>query len=249
MIQIALDWSVSIILVMLRIGPLFVWAPPFSQIKIPARVRVCLVAALSVCIASSSVSPIHLDSSTLLWVVASEAMLGWLIVFAFQAAFAALSFAGRVLDVQAGYGLATFIDPGSRAQAPLFGAILTLAAGCIFFSADGHHALLRVCALLMHEVWPVGRVSVLDHPTEMLTYFGSVMGIGLSVAAPAILVLFLVDVLIAFLARTLPQMNALLLGLQVKVVVTLLVQALSAGLIVPVMLRLTQRALGMISVL
>lgn len=101
----------------------------------------------------------------------------------------------------------------------------------------------------MHEVWPVGRVSVLDHPTEMLTYFGSVMGIGLSVAAPAILVLFLVDVLIAFLARTLPQMNALLLGLQVKVVVTLLVQALSAGLIVPVMLRLTQRALGMISVL
>ncbi|MBN3820968.1 hypothetical protein G3N57_32460, partial [Paraburkholderia sp. Se-20369] len=35
------------LLLSLRLGPLFVFAPPFAQLRVPLRIRVCLVLALA----------------------------------------------------------------------------------------------------------------------------------------------------------------------------------------------------------
>ncbi|WP_321792817.1 DotU/TssL family secretion system protein [Caballeronia sp. J97] len=64
-----------------------------------------------------------------------------------------------------------------------------------------------------------------------------------ALACATILMLFLVDIAIAFLARALPQMNALMLGLQVKTIVTLSVASLSVGLVASATLRLLDYAL------
>lgn len=238
-------WALAVLLLTLRLGPVFTLAPPLSMIQVPMRVRVTIVLALSACLATPVSSLIARNGVSLAAALASELLLGLAIAFTLQAAFASLSFAGRMLDIQAGYGLATVILPGSRTQAPLFGAILTLVGGAIFFANGGHLALLRLIAQTL-DVLPLGNVSLPGTPALYIRYFGVVMTLGFVATAAVSLTLFLVDLVIAFLSRALPQMNALMLGLQVKTIVTLLMLAVSAGLLGPATLRLMSAALDFI---
>jgi len=240
------SWALAVLLLTLRVGPVFTLAPPFSLIQAPMRVRIALVLALAACLATPVSSLLAQNGLSLAIACATELLLGLTIAFALQAAFASLSFAGRMLEIQAGYGLATIILPGSRTQAPMFGAILTLVGGLIFFANNGHLALLQLIARTL-DVLPLGQIQSLASPELYIRYFSLVMTLGFAATAAVSLALFLVDLVIAFLSRALPQMNALLLGLQVKTIVTLLMLAVSAGLLGPATLRLTSTALDFIA--
>jgi flagellar biosynthetic protein FliR len=240
-------WPVATLLQSLRIGPLFLIAPPFSQLRVPMRVRVCLVLALAAsfgALVPSGDIPTH----ELIPAAGYELMLGMLLAFAFQATFAALSFAGRVLDVQAGYGLAMVIDPATSAQAPLFGTILSLVAGLLFFASNGHLELIRLLAALQ-RVLPLGQPLPLSSPMPVIALLGASMAVALGAVASSMVALFLIDLAVAYLSRALPQMNALMLGLQVKTIATLFVLALTCGIVGPVALRLIRLALDFVPTL
>lgn len=247
-LQIVTNKALGALLLSLRLGPLFVLAPPFSQVRVPVRVRVCLVLALSACMADTQTPDTlgTLSNGELAVAACVETMLGLALAFALQAMFASLSFAGRVIDVQAGYGLAMVIDPGSCQQAPLFGTIFTLVAAVIFFSSNGAASILRLLGTLGH-LMPPGFAHLNLEPQKVIAYFSIVMSIGLAVASAVVLCLFMIDIAIAFLSRTLPQMNALMLGLQVKTVATLMVASMSMGLILPVTLNLLDHALRFVA--
>ncbi|MXN79975.1 type III secretion protein [Burkholderia sp. 4701] len=235
-------WSTASLLLSLRVGPLIVLAPPFAHLRIPVRVRVCLALALAGAFATPVPAALRNDHAALAESAISELALGFALAFPFQAAFAALSFAGRALDVQAGFGLAMVIDPGSRERAPLFGTLLTLGAGMIFFASGAHLELLRLVAASIDRM-PPGTARIAASPQAFIGYFAALMGIGIGAIAATMLALFLIDLSIAFLSRTLPQMNALMLGLQVKAIAALVVTTLSIGLLAPVTLRLLRTAL------
>lgn len=232
----------AIALLSLRLGPIFIVSPPFSMIRVPQRVRVCLVLALAAVLAP--VLPMELPVGDGAFVVSalSELLIGLTFALALQLAFAALSFAGRVLDVQAGYGLALVIDPGSRTQSPLFGTIFVMAAAVIFFAGNGHLELIRVFAASAHAM-PIGKALLAGSPQALIGYLSLVMSTGFGAIAAVMITLFLIDVTIALLSRALPQMNALMLGLQVKTIATLIMLTLSAGLLAPVALRLVRYSL------
>ena len=71
----------------------------------------------------------------------------------------------------------------------------------------------------------------MPHSIERVTAFMSVTFVmAFGVAGGSILVLFLIDMSIAFLSRTVPQMNVLILGFQVKTIALLLVLPTSFGI-------------------
>ncbi|KWE57877.1 type III secretion protein [Burkholderia ubonensis] len=247
-VETFVGWSTAALLLSLRIGPLFVLAPPFAQLRVPVRIRVCLALALAGAFATPLPTILRDDHAALVECAISELALGFALAFPFQVAFAALSFAGRALDVQAGFGLAMVIDPGSRERAPLFGTLLTLGAGAIFFASDAHLELLRLVAASIDRI-PPGTARIVASPQAFIGYFARVMGTGLGAVAAVMLALFLIDLSIAFLSRTLPQMNALMLGLQVKAIAAIVVTALSIGLLAPIVLRLLRTALEFAPVL
>ena len=240
-------WPVATLLQSLRIGPLFLIAPPFSQLRVPMRVRVCLVLAIGVSLTALAPST-DVASDRLIAAAGYELLLGMLLAFAFQATFAALSFAGRTLDVQAGYGLATVIDPVTNAQAPLFGTVLTLVAGLLFFASNGHLELIRLLASLQH-VLPLGQPLPLSNPMPIIALLSVSSGIALGAVSTVVVTLFLIDLAVAYLSRALPQMNALMLGLQIKTIATLFVVALTCGIAGPVALKLIRLALEFVPAL
>lgn len=227
----------------LRLGPVFILAPPFSQLRVPIPVRVCLVVALAVMVAERQGPSTALAHTNVLAAATSELLLGLLIAFGLMAVFAALAYAGRVIDIQAGYGLAMVVDPSTRSQTPLLGSIFTLVGGAVFFAVGGHLALLELFAQLAQAV-PLGQSHVWQRPQGLIALFSSTLAMGVGLAGGTMLVLLLIDLAIAYLSRALPQMNAMMLGFQVKAAVTLLMLALGAPALMTALLRMLTHVLA-----
>jgi flagellar biosynthetic protein FliR len=126
---------------------------------VPARFRVILVLALAALLVAATgtraAGDVH-DVAAFAGMAAAEDVLGALLAFGVLAAFAAFQLAGRLLDLQLGFGVATLIDPATRGHAPLLGTLLWMAGVALFFAVDGHHALLGAFALSLHAA-PPGR--------------------------------------------------------------------------------------------
>jgi len=224
-------WVFSSLFLSLRVSPVFALAPPFSLTRVPAPFRAFFGVAIAACITAadpSLASITDFSPGALVVTAARELMLGMIFVMAFQLMFGALYMAGRTIDIQAGYGLAMLIDPATQTQLPLVGTIFAYAAGAVFFAMGGLSDLLRILAASVHAI-PVGSAGP-PLSLERLTSFISVVFLtSLGVAGGAILSLFLADLSIAALVRTAPQMNALVLGFQVKTLLLLTILPLTLG--------------------
>lgn len=227
---------VAVLLVSLRIAPMFAFAQPFTLLRIPATVRLILSISLATWLVAANPDQtwrMPFWDAGLPVIVAGELFLGISLALALQLAFAALLTAGRAIDIQGGFGLAMLVDPTTRAQMPLVGTVFAYAAAAIFFAMEGPHDLLAVWAASVVQV-PLGTASISGDPGVLMEYMAAVFLMAIGLAGILFLILFLLDLTVAFLSRTLPQMNVLLFGFQVKAIATLaalpLALALSGGL-------------------
>jgi len=241
-------WVVASLLMGLRIGPVFAFAPSFSLVRLPRTFRMLLALGLSATLVSGNLAQARLPDlalGTLVMSAIRELALGVTIALAFQLTFAALYMAGRTVDVQAGFGLAMLIDPTSKVQAPLIGSLFAYAAGALFFAANGHIDLLRLLMASLDAV-PLGTWTMAGSLDRLLIFISAVFLTGFGVAGAAVLTMFLIDMMIALLSRTVPQMNVLVMGFQVKTIALMLVLPVCFGLggaLMVRMLRITLEAL------
>lgn len=232
-----------ILLVSLRIGPLFAFAPPFTLIRVPGPVRLLLVLTISAALLRlSPAGPPGSEPGHGFAIAAmGELSLGLVMALALQLAFSAIGMAGRALDIQAGFGLAFLIDPTTKTQTPLIGAIFTYAAAAIFFATSGPYDVLAALAVSFERI-PVGTAFASQGIANLLAFLGAVSVMALGIVGLAMLVLFLIDLVIAMLSRTLPQMNVLVLGFQVKSIATLFLLPATLALSVAGIARIVRLA-------
>ena len=218
-------WCVAVLLISLRIVPALAFSPPFTLIRIPALVRVMLCISLSAWIVSAhpaQTTAVDVQRIGLFAVVLSELVIGLALALPIQLAFAALMTAGRAVDLQAGYAFAMIADPSSRAHLPLIGMLFAYAAAMIFFATDGPADLLAIWSYSVEHL-PLGTALGGDALNVIAAYTGAVFVMAFGAGGLVLLVLFLIDGSIALMSRTLPQMNVMFLGFQVKSIATLVV--------------------------
>ncbi len=232
-------------LVSLRIGPTFAFAPPFTLLRLPPIVRVLLALALAMALVAghpdaalgalrAGASPVPL--------AAGELAIGIAIALSLQIAFAAILWAGRAVDIQAGFGLAMVADPTTDAQMPLAGTIFAYAAALVFFAMGGPYDLLALWAASLQNV-PVGEGLLAGDMAALSTLLSGAFAAGLGLFGICLLVLFLLDLTIAFMSRTLPQMNMLLIGFQVKSIAMLITLPIALAVSIGIALRLLRFAI------
>jgi len=240
---------VSSLLLSLRLAPLLSFTPPFTLTRLPRTFRMLLSVGLGATLAGSNPTAQlagPLDAANIVPATAHELLIGLSMALPLHLLYASLYTAGRTVDIQAGYGLALLIDPSSQAQTPLIGTILAYLAGAVFFAANGQDDILRIIAASL-AVAPIGMShgvvavsSVAEQLTLMLTLAFGVVG-------AVILTLFVIDVVIAVLARTVPQLNALIIGIQVKSIALLAVLPVSLGLAGALLARMVALTLDAIA--
>jgi flagellar biosynthetic protein FliR len=240
------NWAFGSLLLALRIAPAFAFAPPFSLVRLPTLFKLLLGLGLAASILScrpEAVAGLDLAPGALLVAAAGELMLGIVSVMVLQLAFGAIYIAGRTVDIQAGFGLALLIDPTSGARTPLIGTIFAMLAGMLFFAADGHHELLRIIAGSL-DVLPIGRAAMPATIGPLLAFLSLVFVTAIGAVGGLVLSLFLADVAIAMLSRTVPQMNVLVLGFQVKTMVLLVALPATLGVAAALLMRTMRIALN-----
>lgn len=218
-----------LLLASIRLGAIFLFLPLFSAAGLPHRVRILFTVTFAALLVSTLPTTGYLPPSTpMAWAGAAlfEAAFGALLSFGFLAVFGAFAFGGRILDLQMGFGIANLIDPISRTQAPLIGTLLSFTAVAVFFLADGHHYLARALVASFQRSVP-GAFSIDWQLDALVRQFGLVFTYGLTLVAPAVIALLLIDVGMAIGARTMPQLNVFFLGIPLKILVGLAVLALS----------------------
>lgn len=214
---------IATLLVTLRIAPTLMFAPPFTYLRIPATVRFLLAFSLAAWIVAAhpdSVTSALTDDSRLVTAAAAELFLGIALTLCLQIAFGAILTAGRLVDFQVGFGLALLADPSLRTQMPLTGALLVYGAGAVFFLTGGPADLLAIWSTSV-DLIPIGQLAYEADIARLLRFISAAFVLAMGLVGLVVLALLLIDVVIAFLSRTLPQMNVLLLGFQVKTIALL----------------------------
>jgi len=238
-------WLISVLLVSLRLIPGLAFSPPFTLVPIPATARLILSLSLSAWLVSghpAQTTGVDFSATGYFAVISSELIIGIALALALQLAFAALMTVGRTIDLQAGYAFAMIADPASASQVPLIGMLFAYAAGVVFFTTSAPSDLLGIWSLSLDHL-PLGAALGNHALTILSAYIGAIFLMAFGAGGLVLVVLFLLDATIALMSRTLPQMNVLFLGFQVKTIATLVVLPVAIGGSAAVYLRMFRFAL------
>lgn len=230
MLQFSEAWVAALVLCWARIGALIAFSPLPSATKAPAIFWVLFSLALAGLLSAAwgLRAPAAVTGfGGLVLALLGEVLLGALLGWAMHCIFAAFALAGRLLDVQMGLGLGSVFDPVTRSNAPVLGVVLALFGMALFFAADVHHLMLRGLAYSFEAV-PPGGAWALPAPQLLLRPVAALFTAGVAVAAPVLFLLLMLELVLAFASRVLPQMNVLFVGIPAKVFVGLSMLALAA---------------------
>jgi len=242
--------------VSVRTGAVFWLFSSLGGVRLPTQFRVLLVLALSMALAGAVHPALRMEAislAALVAAVAREALIGGAMGLMLSALFAAMHFGGQLLDTQIGFGLANLIDPITRAQAPLLGVVLNLAALMVFFGLDGPHWMIRGLAASLESLPPGDSFGALPGAAALASAVsvpvGYVFAYGLAAVAPAVMGVLLVDIGFAVLSRTVPQMNVLIVSIPAKILVGLGLFALCLPFMAPLVEHLLRLTFGLWSAL
>ena len=236
-------------LMLVRVGMLFSVAPILGNARIPVQVKaaITLVITLLLYLAYEGGEGAHAAPGNvfeLLGAVLGEAFAGLIIGYTAFLLFSGVEMAGEIVDIQVGFGLVNVIDPAGGSQVSILGQFYYIVAMMFFLAVDGHHALLKAMGDSF-KLMPPGSVVWFKQPGHagplLANFFTRLFGIALQVAAPSIAVLFLTNLSMGLLARTLPQMNVFIVGMPMNIVVGLLVTLLSLRLLSVVLTSVTSQ--------
>lgn len=239
-LTVEVQWLVAILLASIRIGSVFLLTPVLAMTQAPVQVRVFFVLGLAALLVTSLgvaplQTPVHIGQ--LLEYAVHELVVGLAMAFGVFAAFAVFLLGGRILDFQMGFGVASLIDPATQTQTAMMGVILNFIAVMVFFILDGHHLLLRGLTYSFDQV-PLGVGLTEISIAALVTQFGYMFSFAVVIVAPALFAILLTDVGLAVMARTMPQVNMFFVSIPLKILVGLLMTALSIRYMGPVMQRI-----------
>lgn len=242
-------------LIFARFLALFSVAPGYSGDSLPFFSRFALsfiTAAIITPVAEMPDSLIADLNRAYILIVLEQAAIGIFIGISMQFLFAAYQLAGEFFSVQMGFGISEVLDPMSQISMPVIGTLKNLIALFVFFVSGAHTYLVQALAFSVERVPHLGfsflKQGVLQN--QLFKYFALLSGgmfiSALKIALPVIGCLLLVSVTLGIMSKAAPQMNMLVLGFSVKIIVGFMVLAILAPLMVQTMFAEMDRSVSML---
>ncbi|EIT85097.1 flagellar biosynthesis protein FliR [Fictibacillus macauensis ZFHKF-1] len=215
----------AILLVFIRISVFLATAPVFSYRTIPVTFRLGGAGFLAVIVVMTMGAP-HIPLS-LHFIVALllEGLIGMLLGLLASFLLYGVHIIGGFLDLQMGFAIAGVIDPQTGIQTPLMGKYLYHFAMLLLFITNGHYMLLDGI-FYSYQFVPIGGhvdLSAGEVANYAVTVFTAMFLIAFQLAMPIVGTLFLVDLALGIVARTVPQINVFVIGLPLKILVAFVI--------------------------
>lgn len=226
------------LLVFIRMTGLFVVAPIFGRRNVPTYFKIgfSFFAAL-ILINTTAIGNVQYNDNLLSYVllVAKEFLVGLSMGFIAYIAYNAIYIAGEIIDMQVGFGIVNVMDPMSNIQIPVTANVYFIISMLIFLSINGHHMLIK--ALFdSFTTLPMGTAEFSAKLTDsFVSLFSSVFSTGFKIAAPIVATILIADIVLGTISRMVPQMNIFVIGMPLKIIVGILILAITIPLFVTVM--------------
>ena len=218
MLNSALDFIPTFLLVVCRLGGMMLYAPLFGSARIPKRVRVLLLLVLAFGITPGIKAPTSLpDTSWGLAVgIGGELAFGLAMGMVMSFVFVAAQWAGEIIGQQMGFSLGGVFDPEYGGQGSVMGELYFMFTLVVFLIVNGHHAMIRGVRASFDSL-PLLSVGVNhDLLKTLLDLFHAATILAVQLAAPILVTLLIVDLVLGLIGRSIPQMNVMSAALTVR---------------------------------
>jgi flagellar biosynthetic protein FliR len=224
---LALQDVLAFLLVLCRVGGLFVLAPGFSAQMIPMQIKLMLAFAISLALVPLAVHghAVPLNAGDFSMLMVKELLVGLIFAFPMALVGAAVQAGASVLDTLIGFSFASILDPLNNQQTAVIGQFYTLFAIMVLLMSGGDHIMIEGLGASYHALPITSYPHVSAVAQGALTAFAQVWEIGLEIAAPAMVALIITDAAIGLVSRAVPQMNVFVVGLPAKILVGMTVMA------------------------
>ena len=207
-------------MVLTRISGFFLVLPVFGWVSIPVRIKIAVTVLLSIFFSMITPIPVNARQVSAVEVVllmANEATYGLALGLIVTVVFAGIKLSGRIIERQMGLAMAEVLDPLTDERSQPLGSLLEMIFIILFLNANGHHLFLLIISR-SYEAFPAGSVPTIPVLADGVIKAGSTLLIaGLKLAAPMLAAFLLLMVVLAVLARMVPEMNILFISFPLRV--------------------------------
>ncbi|MDR1996928.1 MAG: flagellar biosynthetic protein FliR [Candidatus Margulisbacteria bacterium] len=207
------------LLIIARVAGIFITAPLFSDATISRTFRAALMFSVTFLlwfVVPFPEASLPDDMFVFMLSVGQEFLIGYLLGTVTKIIFSGIEAAGDMMGAQMGLSVASMLDPSTGRQTVVTARLLRWIVIIIFLSVDGPHFILTALyksydALPLLRTWNFSGAAL-----ELAGSAGDIFAIAVQLAAPILLVIFLLDFAFGLVSRVAPQVNVFQLGFQMK---------------------------------
>ena len=232
MLQAALNFVPIYMLVLFRIAGMMIWAPLLGSTQIPKSVK-----ALIACVLAASIAPnltLHVAIPTTSWglaiAIGGEIIFGAAMGFILSLVFIAAQWAGDIIGQQMGLNLGQTLNPQYGGGGSVVGDLYFYLSLLIFLSIGGHLAMIKG-VFDSFTALPLLSVSVSRPLLDTITsVFGGATMLAMQMAAPILVTMLIVDMVLGFVGKTVPQLNIMSAGISMRALAGMMVLIIGLSL-------------------
>jgi flagellar biosynthetic protein FliR len=166
-----------------------------------------------------------------------EVIIGVIIGLAGRLAFAGVQIAGQLIGFQMGFAVVNVFDPITSEQVSIIAQLWYLIAMLIFLAVDGHHVFLYAIAESYRIISPLDFHFSAELMQSIVEISKDIFIIAVKIGAPIITALLMTSIGFGLIARTVPQINILIVGFPLKIAIGLI----GIGLTLPIFTKIMSR--------
>jgi flagellar biosynthetic protein FliR len=235
-------------LLLVRPGVLIATSSVFGGTFAPPIVRVGVIVLVTLALAPTVPLPENVGGAGMAMVALRETLIGLALTFSIRIIVAGAEFAGHLTGFQLGFSYASVVDPQSGARNNVMSALYANIAMLVFLAINGHHQMLNALSASYHALPPGGSpAGGGDLASLVARTLGQVFVIGLRMALPVVLVLVIVEIGLGLVSRVAPQLNLMVMGAPVRILVGLFILGATLAVVPDVVLGAVDPALRLAS--
>lgn len=221
MVSFSVDYILAAFLIFMRVGGMIMTAPFFSSASFPVQIKIFFAVITSLLLsfvipAESAAVSAESGTAFIVTAIVLEALVGIALGLIGQIIFAGLELAGSLISLKITLSFAQMVDTMTEQQNEVISNIFSMLAILIFLSIDGDKVYINALAR-SYEVIPVNMAEIQLTGNYMLEAATYLFIIGVQIASPFLIVLFLLDLSLAIFARIMPQANIMFIAIPVKI--------------------------------
>ena len=242
------DWAQLYLfeLIFMRMSGFLLFNPLLGRSNLPAMVKTGMALVLSILVFGTAGTGVPQPDTLveLAFRLLLELGIGLVLGFVMRVVFSVVQIGGEVIDTQMGMTMAQIYDASSQANLSVTASLLNILLILDFFAENGHYTLMRLLTT-SGELVPYGAAALGDGVyAYVIELFLACMLLAVKLAMPVLAAELLREVGMGVLMKAIPQINAFVINIELKVIIGLLLFFL---LLTPINEFLLELESGMLS--